>query len=85
MSKIQQKFTAILRAKKDRIGVPTQTLKQWERGDNSPTLERFEKVCLDNGISLFSLIEFDTHEFIKIANLEAEKTGAKLVITFESK
>ena len=85
MSKLQQRLTAILRAKKDRIGVPTQTLKQWERGDNSPTLERVEKICEDNDISFFSLIEFNTHEFIKIANLEAEKSGAKIVVTFESK
>lgn len=85
MSKIQQKFTAILRAKKtEQVFLPN-TKTMWERGDNSPTLERSEKVCLDNGISLFSLIEFDTHILIKIMNLEAEKTGAKLVITFESK
>jgi|GEM_PF-3149917 len=83
MSKIQQQLTAILRAKKEIVGLSQLQLKRWELGTTSPSLETFEKVCKDNNIEVHDFFIYDVNSLLDFAKKAAENLGHKIVITFE--
>ena len=84
MSKIQQQLTAILRAKKEIVGLSQLQLKRWELGTTSPSLETFEKVCKENNIQVHDFFIYDLESLLKFANKAGKKLGHKVVITFEN-
>jgi 4-alpha-glucanotransferase len=83
MSKIQQQLTAILRAKKEVVGISQFQLKRWELGTTSPSLETFEKVCKENNIEVHNFFIYDTDSLLEFAKKAAENLGHKIVVTFE--
>jgi DNA-binding XRE family transcriptional regulator len=83
MSKIQQQLTAILRAKKEVVGISRFQIKRWELGTTSPSLETFEKVCEENDIQVHDFFIYDVESLLDFAKKSAEKLGHKIVVTFE--
>ena len=83
MSKIQQQLTAILRAKKEIVGVSQLQLKRWELGTTSPSLETFEKVCKDNNIQVHDFFIHDVDSLLDFAKKASEELGYKIVVSFE--
>lgn len=84
MSKLQQSLTRNLRANKRRIGVPLETLKRWERGASSPTLETFEKVCEKNGIEVPFFFSGDISELSAYVKRCGQKNGLDITLTYDS-
>lgn len=84
MSKLQKAFAANLRQKKRRIGVPLETLKRWERGLSSPTLQTFEQVCFKNEIDLPYFFSGDISELAAYVKKCGQKNGLDINITYDS-
>lgn len=84
MSKLQQSFARALRANKRRIGVPIETLKRWERGASSPTLQTFEKVCEANAIEMPFFFSGDISELAAYVKKCGQKNGLDITITYDS-
>ena len=83
MSKIQQKLTAILRAKKEIVGLSQLQLKRWELGTTSPSLETFEKVCKYNNIQVYDFFIHDVDSLLDFAKKASEELGYKIIVSFE--
>jgi transcriptional regulator with XRE-family HTH domain len=83
MSKIQRQLTAILRAKKEIVGISALQLKRWELGTSSPSLETFEKVCKDNKIQVHDFFIYDINSLLDFVKESGKKLGRKTVVTFK--
>lgn len=83
MSKIQQQLTAILRDKKEVVGLSQLQIKRWELGTSSPSLETFEKVCKDNNIQVHNFFIYDVDSLLDFAKKAGKELGYKIKVTFE--
>ena len=83
MSKIQQQLTAILRSKKEIVGLSQLQLKRWELGTTSPSLETFEKVCKDNNIQVHDFFIYNVDSLLDFAKKAGQELGYKIVVSFE--
>ena len=83
MSKIQQQLTAILRSKKEIVGISALQLKRWELGTSSPSLETFEKVCKENKIQFHDFFIYDINSLLDFVKESGKKLGHKTLVTFE--
>lgn len=83
MSKIQQQLTAILRSKKEIVGLSQLQLKRWELGTTSPSLETFEKVCKDNNIEVHDFFIHDAESLLNFVKKAGEELGYKIGVSFE--
>lgn len=84
MSNLQKTLARNLRAKKRRIAVPVETLKRWERGTSSPTLETFEKVCIANEIELPFFFSGDISELAAYVKKCGKQNGLDINLTYDS-
>lgn len=84
MSNLQKAFAANLRQKKRRIGVPLETLKRWERGLSSPTLQTFEEACIKNEIELPYFFNGNISELATYVKKCGQKNGLDITITYDS-
>lgn len=84
MSKLQQTFTEILKQKKRVIGKSKYTIQRWSNGSTSPTIETFEKVCIDNEIELPFFFDGKIESLIEYNKQIGVKMGFKVQIIFES-
>ena len=84
MSKLQQTFTEILKQKKRVIGKSKYTIQRWANGTTSPTIETFEKVCVDNEIELPFFFDGKIESLIDFNKQIGVKMGFKVQIIFES-
>ena len=84
MSKLQQAFTEILKQKKRVIGKSKYTIQRWANGTTSPTIETFEKVCIDNEIELPFFFDGKIESLIEYNKQIGVKMGFKVQIIFES-